>query len=302
MARNKRAVFFNESHHQPRHRVFLTSLLDSLYSLGYRYLMSELIDPSTDSRGYPKVIFSGRSFYINEPCYANLLRQAHRIGFTVLSYEDTSSGFRDIQSRELNQARNIATIFEKDPAARIIVHAGAQHINEIEDSKKIAPMALCFQRLTGIDPLTINQSQFTHTSNKELDHPLYVTLAAKFDFKAPSVPLLNGNVFVPSQDSGRFDIAILHPRTEIINGKPDWLINSGRKLTPIPKSLYEGMGLPLLVQARFNNENDNAVPIDQTLIRKSETNYYLCLPIGEFRVRIVNDNNDVISEFISTVK
>src|SRR5207248_2697888 len=67
--------------------------------------------------------------------------------------------------REQGQAKNLKErILDKDPGAKIIVHAGYAHICKKADSRRksdVRWMALAFQELTGIEPFSIDQTEMT---------------------------------------------------------------------------------------------------------------------------------------------
>jgi hypothetical protein len=155
-----RVLLFNEGHSSPSHRYFVSSLLGRLYALGYRYLALEALgyDDDINSRGYPEIT-SG--FYTLEPEMANLIRNAHQMGFTLVSYEDTL-GEAGIPRREYYQAMNLYNqTFRKDNNAKLIVLAGYDHIIKPETGMPVTGkkwMASWFQEISGINPFRINQS------------------------------------------------------------------------------------------------------------------------------------------------
>lgn len=154
--KQRQVVMFNEKHTQPRGRWLVGRLLPTLYQQGFRYLALEALntDDSTGvrQRGYP-VASSG--FYTNEPHYGNLIRHARQLGFRVVGYDALSS------ERERDQARNLLSVsVGADPKARVVVLAGHGHISEQGEGRN-KPMAQWLHELSGIDPLTIEQTQLT---------------------------------------------------------------------------------------------------------------------------------------------
>ena len=151
-AKQHQLVMFNEEHTQPRGRWLVGSLLPELYEQGFRYLALEGLEAADSAgvqqRGYP-VATSG--FYTNEPQYGNLIRQARRLGFRVVAYDATGD------DRERQQASNLlAATLGPHPQARVVVLAGHGHINENPVAQS---MATWVHKLSGIDPLTIEQTQ-----------------------------------------------------------------------------------------------------------------------------------------------
>jgi hypothetical protein len=283
------------------HRIFIRSFLKEFYDNGFRYLASEICpyDTGLQGRKFPEL----GDGYICEPCYADMIRTALALGYTVIPYEDTTETAFDFKEREKTQARNIAGIFEKDSSAKIIVHAGYQHIEEKINRWGIANMAFCFKELTGIDPLTINQTRFMEHGSRERELTLYKRALDKF---APDKPCVlvrpDGAAYVEPNYLGIVDIEVIHPRTKYIRGKPDWLINAGREMVLIPKEFYQSQKYPLLIQAKYVNESEKTVPIDQVVVRSGEVQYALALPKGSYEIRLINEEGVVLKKMSKAVK
>ncbi|MBO0935784.1 hypothetical protein J2I47_04410 [Fibrella sp. HMF5335] len=165
--RSEQVVMFNEAHSAPAHRRLVAQLLPALYKVGFRYLALEALGEKGSElmkRGYPLM---STGFYTREPHMANLIRIAIKLGFTLVDYEDELEEGEG--RREINQAKNLQKrIFIKDPSAKLLVLAGHSHIDELTDGKRW--LAAEFKRLTKIDPLTINQSDFDGaTANQPTD-------------------------------------------------------------------------------------------------------------------------------------
>jgi hypothetical protein len=159
--KDERVVMINESHHHPNTRILAEMLLDSLYDCGFRYLGMEAIwenDAVLNQRGFA-VTHTG--YYSREPMMANVIRKAIEKGFYVFGYDDYTN------DREKNQALNIyQKTFAEDSLAKVLIWAGHGHINKAEGPK--AWMAREFFLLTGIDPLTINQTDYATEENEYL--------------------------------------------------------------------------------------------------------------------------------------
>lgn len=143
-------VLFNENHVQPKGRYWLRSLLPALYQQGFRYLALEALgdDAELPRRGYPTL---GSGFYLREPQLANLVREALALGFTLVPYDTLAD------DREQGQAQNLwRRSLGQDPHAKVVVLAGFGHIDERIGASK--SMARWLQELSGINPLTINQT------------------------------------------------------------------------------------------------------------------------------------------------
>ncbi|MGB0930987.1 MAG: hypothetical protein ACPGVB_09445, partial [Chitinophagales bacterium] len=216
-AKNEQAVFINEAHHNSQHRNFSKQLLIGLYGLGYRYLGLEALwkKDSINERKFP-VQKSG--IYTKDPEFANFLRLALDLGFELFAYE-SSSGVKK-KEREIEQAMNIKKILDKDPQAKIFVHAGFGHIKEDTTlTKKGKAMAGCFKEFTGINPLTIDQVDLSERSQSDYENPYRQIF-----------PILESSVFVNKNEqaftlpskTNSFDIQVFHPKTNYLNHRPDW--------------------------------------------------------------------------------
>ncbi len=305
LANTRQVVFINEAHHVPQHRVFTVQLLKSLYDRGYRYFSSETLssfdEHALNRRKYPK---RQTGFYLVEPLYADVIRQALKIGFKVVAYEhqkqcDYSQTPDKCQDeRERGQAQNlIDKILKHDPHAKIIVHAGYGHIDETGGSSTFpwVPMAKYFKDFSGIDPLTIDQVDMTEHLDPNLEKAEFKSVHNHY---APTKPIFLQSKVTRSywtRMEGHYDIQIFNPRSG--SGKrPGWLENLPDRKAVLVSS-KDCISYPCLVQAILKEEYSiDAVPADQILFRSKGTNSlflsegtYLVLSsghlVGEINVR-----------------
>ena len=198
---DQRVIMINEAHHKPEGRVFTRRLIKALQTKGFNYLGLEGLKEDGEqlmSRGFPN---TDSGFYIQEPQYGNLIREALRSGYTVFDYDNKGGRGKE---RETNQAAEIYAILQNDPNAKVVVHAGWGHIREDQDILG-GLMAYEFKKISGIDPLTINQSRYISQSKPEYQNPLYTKLDLP---KHPSL-LINKSTKEPYVD--RFtDLLVFH--------------------------------------------------------------------------------------------
>ena len=233
----------------------------------------------------------------------DLVRQALKLGYQVLPYEVGEYQMKDIihalkkgnasineedpttqmNVRDLAQAKNIATVFEKDKDAKILVHAGFGHIRE----KKVRfwfPLAYKFQEITGIDPVTIDQVQMSEKGYRNIESPYYGIVS----IEKPSVFVKeSGDVFVApeydliqNKDKIFYDIQVFHPRTKYpVFKRPSWLLMNGyRKPVAIKKYLADS-NCPCLVAAYYENEDvKRGVPVDLIEVKDASNSQALMLP------------------------
>lgn len=270
-------IVINEAHHQPLHRVFTKSILMGLYENGYRYLGLEALaeDSLLNIRKWPKI---NDGYYTNEPQFGNLIREALRLGFTVFGYESSEKG----KEREAGQAKNILRVLEKDPEAKILIHCGFGHVVENNHPSLGKAMAGILHDLSGIDPFTIDQVEFSERSHSDYESQFYKNIV----LDQSSVLVDNHNQALNFRpDSAYIDINVVHPRTQIISGRPNWLLrfNSWKEYR------LEGdldIKFPCIIAAYYQNEIDTeSVPVDiievDFIHQKS-----LILPPGDFILHI----------------
>lgn len=281
-ARGARAVFVNEAHHVARHRVLTMELLAPLYAQGYRYFAAETFaatDAELNTRGYPS---RATGFYSREPIFGALVREALRVGYTLVQYEPENPADQD--ARETGQARNLyERVFAKDPEAKVLVHAGYDHINESGGLGGVPAMAERFREISGLDPLTIDQTTMRERSAPEFEGPFYRETEAAHRFTVPTVFATGGEVW--SLRPGSHDMTVFMPRTAYVDGRPAWLADLGRRAVRVPSEACTTP--PCAVFAWREADAADAVPVDALLVDRVEhagTPPTLMLPPGDYRL------------------
>ena len=292
LARGRRAVFINEAHHVPQHRVLTREVLKALYQQGYRYFAAETLYTFIYAeRGYPVIGTTG--YYTDEPLYGDLVRKALELGYTVVPYESRS--FDETQyERESAQAQNlIDRILEGDPDAKLVVHAGYGHIYE-RATPDWTPMALLFKKRTGIDPLTVEQTAMSEHSAPKFEAAEYREATADFDFTEPTIFECSDEPWIQADAKGLYDLTVFSPRSVYVKGRPTWLLLDGeRKPYVLPTDICQEQ-FPCLVQARYEGELPNAVPVDQIEVKNKTKPATLMLPSGRFEIRVLGVEEDLI--------
>ena len=292
-AGRERIVMINEAHHVPLHRVFTLSLLAGLYQQGYRYLGAETLsegDQGLAKRGYPVTsstdYTTNSGYYTAEPQYGNLIREALRLGFTVFAYD----AFPDVppadfaRQREIQQARNIQKVLQADPTAKILIHAGYDHIREDSLGGSWGKaMAGRVKEFTGINPFTINQEKLSEKSAPRFENPYYqlaqATEASVFQNPA-------GQVFAGPVGASLFDVRVYHPPTRYHNDRSDWLLLNGRRKSHILPQRAQLGAYPCLVFA-YRKEEDSRVAVAADIIelRTPQDRTALILEPGRYLLR-----------------
>lgn len=295
-ARRHRIVMINEAHHDAHTRELTLELLPRLYSLGFRYLAIEALghdDPDLMKRGYPTR--DSGSEYLHEPVYGEIVRQAIRIGYTLVPYDsDAPTG----SGREAGQARNIyRQVFAKDPRAKLLVHAGYAHIDKAPGNlgKDVQPMAVQLAQLTGIELLSVNQTQFRDIAPGKPDPGAYGVLVERFH---PLRPIVLRNVQAGtlwSSDPARHDISVILPPAGTAS-RPRWLSLGGKRLPRLVNTDLCRGHIPCIVEAHYVDEPDAATAADRCTFLHDDEQSLLYLYPGNYRLRAVDAKGKVLGE------
>jgi tetratricopeptide (TPR) repeat protein len=293
-AQGRQAVFLNEAHGLAATRAANYALLPGLRAQGFDVLAVETLrspppvprdaehcsdaaieDLGLATRGYP-VVRTG--YYTADPVYAEMIREALRLGFRLVAY-DSYHEEHDQGQREQTQAENLACIFKADPKAKLVVLAGFAHINEGEsDWVPGGMMARRFRGLTGIDPLSVDTAMHTYLDPKQLG--LETTPGARL---APSYVLQNANG--ESYGGPQVDLSLFVPTAAHRNdGQPSWLeLGGARKRVAVARAECKDKD-PCLVEARHIGEDPKAVPSDRCVVGGADAGCTLFLPPGKYEV------------------
>ena len=286
LSNDSQVILINEAHHVPQHRAFTIRLLKILRKKGFAYFAAETIyasDAELNKRGYPT---KASGAYIKEPLYGDLVRNAIRLGYEVIPYEWQRVEKYTPDRREIGQAKNLyERIFKKKPKAKVLVHAGYSHIYESGTLAGAKTMAQRLREMTGIDPLTIDQTQMTEHSKPEYEHPLYTAIMKKTDWRTPFF-YRNADSKWWSLQKGKIDVTLVHPRSIYMHGRPDWLSLGGDRKPYVIPSNYRKNFKRCVVTARYANESKDAIPVDRLEVLSENSKPILFLPNGKFQMQI----------------
>ena len=334
LAADRRIVLINEAHHNAHTRQLTLALLPRLRAMGFTYFAAEALgdkDPGLMQRGYP-VKESGTE-YLREPLYGEIVREAIRLGFIIVPYDDASDD--TVAAREAGQADNLyQRVFAKDPQARLFVHCGYAHIDKAKGRLgSTEPMAMRLQQLTGLDPLSIDQTQFLEVGMDQSD--AYHQLIARFPSKAPFVLINRASGEAWSASPKVYDINVILPaavslksfgqKVVVNNGervqdskdtsslstdlistsglqRPSWLTLEGERYPiPIGTELCRAQ-IPCVVEALYFSESDSATAADRYAFMESNAASKLYLRPGSYRLRALNDAGTTLSERVIQVE
>ena len=333
LAADRHIVLINEAHHDAHTRELTLALLPRLRALGFTYFAAEALgddDPGLIKRGYP--IKSSGTEYLREPIYGEIVREAIRLGFVLVPYDSRSS---EMHTREAEQAQNLyARVFARHPDARLFVEAGYAHIDKARGRLgNVDPMAMQLAKLTGLDPLSIDQTQFLEAGSDRAD--AYHELMRRFPARAPEV-LINRTSGKPwSAMPARYDLNVLLPialtagtfggeQVSVFGGaqldnvedsarlapnsgalvafndfrRPNWLtLGRQRRAYSINTGLCRER-VPCVISAHYVDEPDAAPAADRYAFISTFGRSALFLRPGRYRLRAWNVEGKTLSERI----
>lgn len=300
-ARMTRIVILNEDHWVPRDRAFALQVARALRPLGYDVLAAETFNNSPqpdfaeemraklERDGYPRR-FTG--YYTKDPVFADFVRQALHLGYRPALYETTryvagASRYDSIAQRDQDEADNlVAHALKAYPASKILIYVGFHHATEAPmpsgDGRQIEWMATRLKRMSGIDPLTIDQTALSPLGGG--NPALYALVAPRLRGRTAML-IANGAPLVLGEYAGKVDLQVAHPVATRIDGRPDWLRSMGRRPVAIPAHLIPQKGTRL-IKAFIAAEAEDAVPVDQVLVTAGKPLPKLMLPPGRIRYEV----------------
>jgi hypothetical protein len=297
-AKRYKVTMINEAHHLPYHRVFAITMLKKFYDSGYHYLAIEtLLDSLINQKKYPDY---ATGYYTHEPVFGEMLRQAMRMGFTLVPYEAKERC--DQKSKDPNycnrfrdslMAVNLTKILRKEPNAKILVYAGYDHIHEgSSDSWK--KMAQFFREFTGIDPFTVELTMQVEHLYPQLEQKEFISVNKLRHIQQPVIAIQNNKPW----HSEFVDATVLFP-TYIAKGKRPSFYSFGglRKFYNLNRfHLKSGQ----FVQAFYSDEKPgNRIPADQLVINNEINGLYLFK--GRYVLVIKNNEGTLTKEHIINV-
>jgi hypothetical protein len=320
LAKSRRIVMINEAHHNAQTRELTLALLPRLRALGFTYFAAEALgddDPGLTQRGYP--IDKSGTEYLHEPLYGEIVRTAIRLGYIIVPYDSSES---EAQARETGQANNLyQRIFKKDPTAKLFVHCGYAHLdkakNRLGDTE---PMAMRLQALTGIEPLSVDQTQFLEVITDKTD--IYHQITAAFEPKIPVVLVNTTTGAAWSAQPALYDVNVILPvslslpslgdEAKIMGQfphysddlstidesmlRPGWLSLGGERIAyPIGASLCRGY-VPCVIEAHYADESDDATSADRYVFTNLIAQSKLFLRPGNYRLRALDVKGRRLSE------
>ena len=298
-----RIVMVNERHHAASDRLLTLRLLGVLRQKGYRYFAAEAFDWADTGINHRAAAEAGvTGGYVDEPVFGEIVREARRLGYTLVPYEASAEqnaandSLNPQQRRDFAQARNLNDrIFRVDPNAKVLVHAGFAHVQE-RPTKDWFPMAWYLRGLTGIDPVTVDQTVLAEASTPAHEHPAYRAAFAAGLIRGDAIVLLDSaGRPLPAVRFNGVDVQVATPRTTYTRGRPDWMTLGGRRRA-VDVAVPECTNRPCVVEVRLADDPDDAVPLDRTEAHAATVRLFLP-PRQAVRVRLVAPTGELLRTF-----
>ena len=290
LANDRNAVFFNEAHHAPVTRTLTLELLVGLRAQGFDYFAMETLTPTAVESLQHGSPTSRSGFYVDEPICGEVLRTALRLGYHVIAY-DAEESASDIRER-ISAEKLFEQTFKRDPNARLVVNAGFSHIAKSGAHLGGASMAEQFQTISGVEPLTIEQTMMIEHVRIDDDHPYYRDAVTADHPNAPFV-FENASGTLWTLKPGRYDFSVFFPPETRRDGRPDWLsLGEARLVTPVTGADCLDT-FPCLIEARYAAEGDDAVAADRVVLESAARSRLYLFP-GNYRLSALDRNGKVI--------
>ena len=296
IAKTNQIVIFNEGHHIPQNRASTMQYLQIFYDNGFRYIAMESVksrDSLLNQRKYVEIAKTGT--YLFEPCYADLVRQALKIGFTIVPYEYEPRA-KTMVEREEGQAENIMKRLLTDkPKAKLLMHVGYSHGLKFEPDPKInlAMMGYFLKKKSGTEPYVIEQFKQTEKANRKDESKDYVYATKKYQLTEPCF-FVNSEGKIWTKDFSVGDAELFLPRSIYKNQRPDWLAWGGKKQAFLPNLKEIKATPPLLIQAFLAEEFPSGVAVDQVEVTDKKSRKTLLLYPAKYVLRVLDRNGEVV--------
>lgn len=298
-AAKRRLLLVNEAHHDAHTRVLVLQLLPKLRALGYNYFAAEALiedNASLQRRAYP--ITTSGTEYLHEPLYGEIIRTAIRLGYTLVPYDPIEA----VADRDASQAATLyQRVFAHDPTARLFVLAGYAHVDKAKGQLgSVTPMAMRLQQLSGIEPLSVDQTTFREIRS-EPSHDTYQWIVDNYHPRQPIVLNMLSSDQPWSSDPARYDISVILPPAHG-RQRPDWLaLDGARHAYPIDSGLCAGI-TPCVVSARYAGESDDAIAADRYAFLQAPARSRLYLYPGRYQLRASDSQGHALSAQEITVR
>lgn len=288
-------LFLNEAHHVSRCRAFAMQLLSSLKAIGYTHFAAEDLTLAGEALNDGAPVTSRTGLYANDPVYAEMLREARRLGFRLVSYDQTveqelaseERGLDPQDARETAQAENLLKIRAAGPGYRIFAYCGFGHLSKrvSRSGRRLAAGHILAKSDARV--ISVHQVDGMPAPRPEQDPPLVAAVADRFRHSAPiAVSDADGKPLSTSAYRGGIDISVFHPRLPPEHDRPGWLAQlPGRRAVHFVLDAPFSGGLFQAVADRATGSSE-MVPSDQYYAHEPQHDCWFYLSPGRYTVRL----------------
>ena len=275
-SKNYNIVFINEAHHKPQHRAFTHSLLEGLYNEGFRYLALEALTASNknDEALQEGVVALNSGLYLRDPTFANMVKEALRLGYTVFSY-DAHTGNRDKDAADYLYKKWNAIDNKK-----MLIHCGFDHINK-DPNNEPKWLAAYLQELTNEEVLSINQTQFNKNVKSFINQPI------EHYMDSIDIPTVFYSFYIPTLENA-FDLYVFHPAMKLEDQRPVWKNLVGYEPYWYDRQVKESSSL-IFAYSMPDPDLKNDVPVDLVEAEKVDK-VKLLMPKGKYMVLEITED------------
>ena len=276
VANNHDILIFNENHFIPKHRILISSLLEDLYSQGYRNLALESLFNDGNTISKRGCVLFEDGFYTREPEMANLIYEAMRLGYRLINYEADEE--TDLE-REQKQAENLWNKI-KNTDDKTIVLCGVAHIALNPDIPK---MAYILKQLSEKQVFTINQMAFD-------------CLTPNFDKEQVKIIDTRTIINTPTSDTAvlqrnQNDLYIINNLTCPKTDKNNYRNVNVKDI--FPKKINKESFVFVYKEKEYQRYGASAIPF--SIYYFSDNKFSFSIPAGEsFLILIKNWQNDIV--------
>jgi hypothetical protein len=187
---------------------------------------------------------------------------------------------------------------QKNKEGKYLIYCGYQHAYKGVHKSWEKTMTGRLMDLTGLNPLTIDQTQFSEKGLPKYNEPLLRLVKN-------TVPVIlkdKDQVVYNGEDKELFtDIKIIHPITQYKKGRPGWMLTENRKWYEVPASQVPEY--PVLVMAYRKGEFEReGIPADIIELNDSKDTRFLILNKGNYDIVMMDRKYKVVKKFDKTVK
>jgi hypothetical protein len=154
-------------------------------------------------------------------------------------------------------------------------------------------MAVYFREITGIDPVTVDQTRLSERSAPEWEHPAYrAAVSAGLVDDGPVVVLApDGEPWSPA--SFDVDLQVFTPRTGYTHGRPQWMALGGHRQA-LEVDATPGNAEWTFVEARVVGEPPEAIPLDRCEAKEPGTVVLFLPPEEDAVIRVFGADGSVL--------